>query len=56
MKVKAKIDFFDREHDLKFRKKDSIFEVDKKRAEKLVSFGVAETTENAVTVNVEKKG
>lgn len=44
------------EHDLKLQKKNSIFEVDKKRAEKLVSFGVAETTENAVTVNAEKKG
>lgn len=54
MKVKAKMDFFDREHDLKFRKKDSIFEVDKKRAEKLVSFGVAEIAEDAV--NLDKKG
>lgn len=56
MKIKAKMDFFDREHDLKIRKKDSIFEVDKKRAEKLVNFGVAEILEDAVTVNVEKKG
>ncbi len=54
MKVKAKMDFFDREHDLKIRKKDSIFEVDKKRAEKLVSFGVAEIAEDAV--NLDKKG
>ena len=56
MKVKAKMDFFDREHDSKLRKKDSIFEVDKKRAEKLASFGVAEIVENETEVNTEKKG
>lgn len=56
MKVKAKMDFFDWEHDLKIRKKDSVFETDKKRAEKLVSFGVAEIVENETEVNTEKKG
>lgn len=56
MKAKAKMDFFDREREFKLRKKDSIFEVDKKRAEKLVNFGVAEILEDAVTVNAEEKG
>lgn len=54
MKVKAKMDFFDREHDLKLRKKDSIFEVDKKRAEKLVSFGIVKIAEDAA--NLDNKG
>lgn len=53
---KSKMDFFDREHDLKLRKKGNIFEVDKKRAEKLASFGAAEILEDAVTVNADKKG
>lgn len=55
MKVKAKMDFFDREHNLKLRKKDNIFEADKKRVENLVSFGVSEIVEDTATPNEEKK-
>lgn len=39
MKVKAVIDFRDRENGLKLREKGAVFDVNEKRAEKLLNFG-----------------
>lgn len=42
MKVKATIDFKDREHDLKLRKKGEEFDVSEERAKKLSALGYVE--------------
>lgn len=48
MKVKAVIDFRDRENGLKLREKGAVFDVNEKRAEKLLNFGYVETVEENV--------
>lgn len=45
MKVRAVIDFRDRENGLKLRKKGAVFNVNEKRAERLLNFGYVENVE-----------
>lgn len=45
MKVKATIDFRDRENNLKLRRKGEAFEVKEERAKKLLALGYVETAE-----------
>ncbi len=47
MKVRAVIDFRDRENGLRLRKKGTVFDVDGKRAEKLLNFGYVEKAERS---------
>lgn len=48
MKVRAVIDFRDRENGLKLREKGAVFDVNGKRAEKLLNFEYVETVEENV--------
>lgn len=54
MKVKALMDFRDREQNLKLREKDKEFEVNEKRAKDLVRKGLVVIVKEAATT--EKKG
>lgn len=42
MRVRAVTDFRDRENGLRLRKKGAVFDVDERRAEKLIDLGYAE--------------
>ncbi|MBO5159626.1 MAG: hypothetical protein J6B94_08585 [Lachnospiraceae bacterium] len=56
IKVKALREFYDRENNLKLRKKDEEFEVSEKRAEKLTGLGYVKMAEKATEKAQEKKG
>lgn len=56
MKVKATINFRDREHNLKLRRKGEEFEVTKKRAEKLLSLGYVEKVTETKKTDAAAKG
>lgn len=45
MRVRAVIDFRDRKNGLKLRKKGAVFDVDERRAEKLIGLGYVERVE-----------
>jgi len=45
MKIRVKHDFYDKEHDLKLRKKNEIMEVKEDRGKELISLNLAEEME-----------
>lgn len=42
MHIKARRDFFDKQHNLQLRKKDEVMEVDEDRGEQLIALNLAE--------------